>query len=158
MSLPFLFVAEYDNAEIYYQTPADVSHQNPMKSAFYDIRQSARIPEERLVRFGLVRMRQFPLLVVAVDLRSGEFTINQRIVPIPSIAPRKREGVPLRLIYERRNELELNSGTHKVTFRIGWAYDEEWLALDLQAEPEKVELHGSHERTRKAELHPALVG
>lgn len=154
--LPFLFVAEYADGSTYHQTPQDVSRQNPMKSAFYDIRQSPLIPEKRLVKFGLVRMRMNPILVVAVDLRTGGFTINRTVVPIPSDAPRKREGVPLRLLYERRNELEMGSGTHKVTYRLGWTCGDEWLAIVIQPHPETIRLHGSH--NAKLETNPALIG
>lgn len=156
MTHPFLFVAEYDDGQTYYQDPRDVSRQNPMKSAFYDIRQAPLIPEERLVKFGLIRTR-IPLVLATVDLRTGRFEINRAHVPIPPDAPRKRES-PLRLFYEKRNELEMNSGRHKVTYRMGWECKGEWLALDLDAAPDRIVLRGSHERTARREHAAALIG
>lgn len=153
---PFLFVAEYDDGSTYHQDPRDVSRQNPMKSAFYDIRQSPLIPEERLVKFGLIRTR-LPLVLATVDLRTGRFAINRAPVPIPADAPHKREA-PLRLLYAKRNELEMNSGRHKVTYRMGWECEGEWLALDLDTTPDKITLRGSHERTAQREITAALVG
>ncbi len=156
MITPFIFVAEYDDGQTYHQDPHDVSKQNPMKSAFYDIRQSPLIPEERLVKFGLIRTR-LPVMLVTVDLRTGLFAINRTSVPVPSDAPRKREA-PLRLLYEQRHELDMNRGRHKVTYRIGWECGDEWLALDLYTAPDKITLRGSHERTARPELAAALIG
>jgi len=158
MPLPFLFVAEYDDGSVYHQTTQDVSRQNPMKSAFYDIRQLPMIPEEQMVKFGLIRLRQRPLLIVTVDLRTGNFAINGTVVPVAPAMPRKREGIPLGLIYERRNELHMTSGEHKITYRIGWRCESDWLALALCTHPERITLHGSHETGARAELHAALVG
>lgn len=167
----YIFVAEYDDGQTYHQGPHDVSRQNPMKSAFYDIRVSPLIPEERLVKFGLIRTR-LPLVVATVDLRTGRFEINRAPVPVPMEAPRKREA-PLRLLYEKQNELEmcgapprthrsvLNTGfesRHKVTYRMGWECDGEWLALDLDTASDKITLRGSHERAGKPELAAALIG
>ena len=156
MTPPFLFVAEYADGQTYHQGPHDVSRQNPMKSAFYDIRVSPLIPEERLVKFGLIRTR-LPLVVATVDLRNGHFEINRAPVPVSMEAPRKREA-PLRLLYEKQNELEMNSGRHKVTYRMGWECEGEWLALDLDTTPDKITLRGSHERAGKPELAAALIG
>lgn len=153
---PFIFVAEYDDGQTYYQDPSDISRQNPLKSAFFDIRQCPLMPEERLVKFGLIRTR-LPLVLATVNLHTGHFEINRTTVPIPLDAPRKREA-PLNLLYEKRNELEMNSGRHKVTYRMGWECDGEWLALDLDTAPDRIVLRGSHERTGKPELAAALIG
>lgn len=154
--LDFLFVAEYSDGSVYYQTPQDISRQNPLKSAFYDIRQSPLIPEEKLVKFGLIRLRAHPILVVVVDLRTGAFTLNGQPIPIPPNAPRKRDATPIYLIYERRNELEINGGGHKVIYRLGWKHGDDWLALDLHPYPEKIELNGSH--NARIETRPVLIG
>lgn len=156
MITPFIFVAEYDDGQTYHQDPRDVSKQNPMKSAFYDIRQAPIIPEERLVKFGLIRTR-LPVVLATVDLRTGLFAINRTHVPIPADAPRKREA-PLRLLYEQRHELDMNRGHHKVTYRIGWECGDKWLALDLYTAPDKITLRGSYERTARPELAAALIG
>jgi hypothetical protein len=153
---PFLFHAEYEGGYSYHQTPMDQSQQNPSKSAFYDIRVAPIMPEEKLVRFGLVRLRLRPILAVAVDLRTGTFSINGTAVTTPASAPRKREGIPLRLVYEKLNELRLDTQARKVSYRIGWRCGDDWLALDLQAEPESIIWNGTH--NTRPELSPILVG
>lgn len=170
-TLPFLFVAEYANGHIYYQTPHDTSRQSPLKSAFYDIRQSPLTPESLLTRFGLIRMRQSPALILTLDLLTGTFHLNNTLIPIPPHAPRKRELTPLHLIYERRNELDITAQTHTITYRLGWSCETDWIALDLTPHPnprlERITLHGSHQLNStgsnstpgaNSELHPTLIG
>lgn len=165
-TLPFLFVAEYSNGHTYYQTPQDTSHQSPLKSAFYDIRESPITPESLLVKFGLIRLRTSPILVVTVNLLTGLFTLNNTLIPLPSNAPRKRELSLLQLIYERRNTLTLNPiggqpphQSQSTIFRIGWRCETDWLALDLTAHPERITLNGSHQPAHlNPELQPTLIG
>lgn len=164
--LAFLFVAEYANGAVYYQTPHDTSHQSPLKSAFYDIRESPLTPEALLTRFGLIRLRQSPALILTLNLLTGNFHLNNTLIPLPAHTPRKRDLTPLHLIYERRNELDITAQTHTITYRLGWSCETDWLALDLTPHHnpnlERITLHGSHELHSNpganSELSPVLIG
>jgi hypothetical protein len=117
MNLKYLFIAELADGSTYEQTPNDVSKQNQLRSAFYDIK------DADIQKFTLVNTEK-PSETVTVDLQDGSFIIKGKKIFIHGDEPENVTLKNFRLIYFRRNyhtlEVGSNIKTHAVRYYIGW--------------------------------------
>lgn len=92
-TLKYLFEAEYEDKEVYKQTPDDKSLIAEKKSQFYDVLNSGKT----IRRFSLVGEGNR----ITVDLRTGVFYINKLAVLLES---EKLPGMPVKfeLIFYRQ--------------------------------------------------------
>jgi hypothetical protein len=112
--LKYLFTAEYSDGSTFEQDSADVSIQDPKRSAFFDVLQ------EKLARFSLKGAGHSFL----VDLRDGHFEIDGTVFWMHD-----KEISNIRLIYFRRHRHNfakdrktgaVSEESHTITYRIGW--------------------------------------
>jgi hypothetical protein len=101
--LKYLFEVEYEDGEIYKQTPADKSKIDPEKrSEFYDVMQEVE-KGRKIVKFSLVGEGN----KVSVDLVTGMFIVNGLEVLLEGD---KVPGMPkeFQLIFYRQTDEDLN--------------------------------------------------
>lgn len=113
--MKYLFTAELADGTVYQQDASDVSKTDPLRSAYYDIR------DADILRFTLTDTT-CPSETASVDLVDGSFSIKGKRFFI-----HKDEDAQLkdfRLIYFRRNVhtrvIPTDERSHSVTFYIGW--------------------------------------
>jgi hypothetical protein len=117
--LKYLFTTEYENGEVFKQTPDDISQTDSKRSAFYDVLNSGKKP----IRFwiegkGLLKDKYL------VDLTDGHFEINGKSIVLDEfIYPEYR------LIFFRQHQhdqvIDLKTNerketAHRIKYFIGW--------------------------------------
>ena len=123
MTLKYLFQAVFEDQTIIEQSPADVSCQDPRKSAFWDVISKTDSP---LVHFQIWDAHGN---CFSVNLQDGHFEANN--LPM-QLSPVATDTIPpggrYELIYFRDHKHQLQVGgdgqsqTHEVKYRIGWHY------------------------------------
>jgi hypothetical protein len=110
-SLKYLFTAQYTNGTTYQQNAEDVSHQDPLRSCFYDV------DHTQLASFSLTDGQT----VYTVSLQDGHFEVNG--VAFAMHDPQ----TPLtdrRLIFFRQHTHTFNAGyaelSHAIEYQMGW--------------------------------------
>lgn len=112
--LKYLFTCEYNDGTVFEQNEEDRSSQDPLKSAFFDIK------HEILVKFTLTGNGH----EYSVDLLDGHFEVDG--VPFFMY---EGELQNVRLVFFRRHRHTINTGemeelSHIITYRIGWQANE----------------------------------
>lgn len=114
--LRYLFGVQYADGSEFFQTPEDVSSQDPKRSAFYDVRQ------EDVRLFQLLHVDDSRRRYV-LDLSDGHLEVDG--VPLFGIIPPPEAR--LRLIYFRRHRHHFQTGpglleelSHEVEYHFGW--------------------------------------
>lgn len=109
--LTHLFQATYKSGEVYHQTQDDVSNVDPLKSAFFDVKQ------DELKTFFLSSDKD----VFSVNLEDGHFEVNGT----PFFMHAQSDLTNYRLIYFRVRTHHLNQSTGEQTedpivYQLGW--------------------------------------
>lgn len=120
LKLKYLFHALFKDGTVLSQTPEDISAQDPIRSAFFDVANRM----EEVVRFALEGEGH----VWVVDLMDGHFELDDVMFFMGDPDDPPPEGTLFRLIYVRRHWHQMKSGpggreeTHRMGFIMGWQY------------------------------------
>lgn len=111
MILKYLFQATYKSGEVFHQTQDDTSKVDPLKSAFFDVKQ------DELQSFFLISDKD----TFSVNLEDGHFEVNG----VPFFMHAQNDLTNYRLIYYRVRTHHFNPASGEQTeepiiYQLGW--------------------------------------